>query len=559
MRISQYYLATLKEVSSDTESISHQLMLRSGMIYKVASGLYSWLPTGLRVLKKIKKIIRYEMNKIGAIEILMPIMHPRSLWKKSGRYNEYGLELFKLTDRRNKEFILSPTNEELITQIICHEINNYKKFPMNFYQIYSKFRDEIRPKYGMIRAKEFIMKDAYSFHTNQESLEDSYHIMYQTYNIIFKRLNLNFFCLPAETGRIGGCISHEFLAYCNQTYIKNYFNKKKLNNNNVSKINKLRLVEDKNVRNMSDLSKKFNVHKKRILKIILVHSNNKAIPFIGLALRDDHILDINKAEQLYLVKKPLKILSNNEINLHFKIHINYLGPINLKCLLIVDYYAILMKNFISGANINNKYFFDINWYRDVAVKWVTDLRYIEKKNITIKNKDSHAYSKSIEIGHIFQLGDKYTKVISLSNIKKNCHKNLFMGCYGIGISRLISAYIEQHHDDHGIIWNQEIAPFHVAIIPIHLHRSEKVKQVSEKIYYQLCNSNIEVLFDDRFIRPGVMFSDIELIGIPHILIISENNLKTQQIEHKNRITGQVYKVSALCITDYILKILKKKF
>lgn len=559
MRISQYYLATLKEISSNTESVSHQLMLRSGMIYKTASGLYSWLPTGLRVLKKIKKIIRYEMNKIGAMEILMPIIHPASLWQKSGRYTEYGLELFKLIDRRNKKFVLAPTNEELITQIICHGINNYKKFPMNFYQIYSKFRDEIRPQYGVIRSKEFIMKDAYSFHTNQQSLEDTYRKMYQTYNIIFNRLNLNFFCFPAETGRIGGCISHEFQAYCNQTYTKIYLNKKKLNSNNTNQINKLSLVENKNMQNKSDLSMQFNFHKKNILKVILVHSNNKEIPFIGLALRGDHVLDISKAEQIYLVKKPLKLLSNSEISLHFKIHINYLGPINLKCPLIVDYYAVLMKNFISGANVNNKYFFGIHWYRDVSVKWVADLRSMEKEETNIKNKDSHVYLKSIEIGHIFQLGGKYAQVISLPNIKKNYQKNLFMGCYGIGISRLISAYIEQHHDNNGIIWNQEITPFHVAIIPIYLYRSEQVKIKSEKIYHRLCSANVEVLFDDRYIRPGMMFTDIELIGIPHILIISENTLKYRQIEHKNRITGQVCKVNSNLIVDYILKILKKNF
>uniref|UniRef100_A0A1B0C4W3 proline--tRNA ligase n=1 Tax=Glossina palpalis gambiensis TaxID=67801 RepID=A0A1B0C4W3_9MUSC len=456
MRTNQYYLATLREISSDTENISHQLMLRSGMIYKVGSGLYSWLPTGLRVLKKIKNIIRNEMNKIGAIETLAPIIHPAELWEKSGRYTTYGQELFKLIDRRNKKFILSPTNEELITQMIYHKIHNHKKFPIHFYQISSKFRDEIRPRFGIIRAKEFIMKDSYSFHTNQRSLE--------------------------------------------------------------------------------------------------IHSSNKDIPYVGLALREDHMLDVNKAEELYLVQKPLKILNNNEIKAYFKIHVNYLGPINLKCPLIIDYYAVIMKNFISGANIDNKYFFGINWYRDIFVKYVADLRYTANQNIKNKNKDTHAYLKSIEIGHIFQLGTQYSKIAS--NMKKNYHECLLMGCYGIGVSRLIAAYIEQHHDSNGILWHQEITPFHVAIIPICIYKSEKVKKTSEKIYHQLCNHNVEVLFDDRLINPGIMFTDIELIGIPHILIISENNLKNATIEYKNRITGHISKIDAHHAADYVLKILK---
>ncbi|MDQ1237337.1 MAG: proline--tRNA ligase [Wigglesworthia glossinidia] len=553
MRTNQYYLATLREISSDTENISHQLMLRSGMIYKVGSGLYSWLPTGLRVLKKIKNIIRNEMNKIGAIETLAPIIHPAELWEKSGRYTTYGQELFKLIDRRNKKFILSPTNEELITQMIYHKIHNHKKFPIHFYQISSKFRDEIRPRFGIIRAKEFIMKDSYSFHTNQRSLESTYNMMRKTYSAIFNRLHLNFFCLPAETGRIGGYISHEFQAYCNQKYEKISLNKKVSKNKIISSMNtdQLKLVE---IKNKSELFKKFHIYKNKILKIILVHSSNKDIPYVGLALREDHMLDVNKAEELYLVQKPLKILNNNEIKAYFKIHVNYLGPINLKCPLIIDYYAVIMKNFISGANIDNKYFFGINWYRDIFVKYVADLRYTANQNIKNKNKDTHAYLKSIEIGHIFQLGTQYSKIAS--NMKKNYHECLLMGCYGIGVSRLIAAYIEQHHDSNGILWHQEITPFHVAIIPICIYKSEKVKKTSEKIYHQLCNHNVEVLFDDRLINPGIMFTDIELIGIPHILIISENNLKNATIEYKNRITGHISKIDAHHAADYVLKILK---
>ncbi|BAC24743.1 proS [Wigglesworthia glossinidia endosymbiont of Glossina brevipalpis] len=554
MRTSQYYLATLKDSPSETEGISHRLMIRSGMIRKLSSGLYAWLPTGFRVLKKIENIIRHEMNKIGAIEILMPIIQPSLIWKNSGRYEEYGLELLKFYDRKKKQFVLAPTHEEVISKIILKEINFNKVFPINFYQIYSKFRDEARPRCGTMRSKEFVMKDSYSFHLNEKSLEKTYHIMQETYKKIFNRLNLDYFVIRAKTGKIGGFISHEFHAYYNKSDVlinsyKKIFDKNNIINKFKKKIEIKNLIEinAEDILLTSDLAKKFNIDIKQIIKILLVHSIEKNHPFIAIAIREDHEIDLQKVENLNQVKKPLKFANYYEINKYFKVKKSYLGPVNIKCLLIVDKEAHCIKNFVSGANINNKYFFNINWDRDVVSYLVYDLKLCRKKYNNKKNNNS------IEIGHIFQLGDKYSKPLNYSLLKDYNKKKIFMGCYGIGISRLVSTYIEQNYDSNGIIWNEEIAPFKVAIIPININFSIKVKNFSEEIYYKLCNLKIDVLFYDNVERPGIMFSNIELIGIPHILIISDKNLKNSIIEYKNRITGDKLMINYKYIFDFLLQ------
>ncbi|AKC60455.1 proline--tRNA ligase [Blochmannia endosymbiont of Camponotus (Colobopsis) obliquus] len=566
MKTSKYLLLTLKTNPNNTEIKSHQLMLKSGMIYQLASGLYTWLPTGLRVLQKAKKIIRKEMNKIGALEINMPLIQPACLWEKSGRWTKYGTELLKFKNRNEKSFLLGPTHEEVITDLINKQISSYKELPLNMYQISTKFRDEIRPRYGIIRTREFIMKDGYSFHSNQKSLQQTYEIMYQAYTNIFTTIGLKFFTIQADNGTIGGNISHEFQAITkyNKNHITYSIKSNDPSSNNPIKNTKLisknskeiiRLISASKSQNINDLIRKFNVPITKIVKTLIVHAKkNTGFSLIALLIRGDHQLNKKKAEKLPQIAVPLSFANEQEIRLTIGTDPKSLGPINLPIPLIADYNVATMNDFIAGANIDDKYFFGINWHRDLPLPQIADLRKIVHNNHTLNGKKILKTKKNIEIGHIFQLGDKYSNKIKIKDRNNNL-LTITMGCYGIGIGRMIAANIEQNHDQQGILWPDILAPFNVAIIPINMHKSTEVKQISENIYHQLSLLKIDVLLDDRKESIGKMFADIELIGIPHIIIISERTLKQNETEYKNRRSGKNQRIKIDTIINYLVKVI----
>ncbi|WMY97111.1 MAG: proline--tRNA ligase [Arsenophonus sp.] len=567
MRTSQYLLCTLREIPSDTEVISHKLMLKAGMIRKLSSGLYHWLPTGIRVLKKIKNIIREEMNQTGAMEISTPIVQPAKLWKKSLRWEQYGPELLSFMYHGNESFVLGPTNEEVITDFMRHEINSYKQLPLNVYQIQTKFRDEIRPRFGVIRSREFIMKDAYSFHIDQNSLQKTYDIMYKTYHTIFTRIGFNFRVVKADTGSIGGNISHEFQVLANSGEDNIVFSDQSNYAANIElaeticpitrpkPTENMRLVNTPNIKNIIELAKLYNLPIEKIVKtLIVIGVKNNDYQLVALVIRADHKLNKIKAGKHPLISTPLKFATKEEIKKILKINPNTLGPINLSIPIIIDSSVAVMSDFTAGANIDNKYYFGINWKRDISIPNIYDLRNVVSGDPSPDGKGILQTKRGIEVGHIFQLGKKYAKAMNFTVKNKNGnHEIITMGCYGIGITRIIAAAIEQNNDDKGIIWNDSIAPFQIAILPINMHKSYRVQEISEKIYYALKKCNIDVLFDDRKEQPGIMFSDIELIGIPHIIIISEFHLNQNQIEYKFRRNNKKEFINLLEIINFLKK------
>ncbi|MFT8229886.1 MAG: proline--tRNA ligase [Enterobacterales bacterium] len=556
MRTTKYLLATIKNNPSDAETKSHILMVRSGMIRKLSSGLYTWMPTGLRVLRNLTKIIIKEMNHIGAIEILMPVLQPYDLWGKSKRCKQYGRELLTLKDRNNRNYILSPTNEELITKIIHNEIHSYKQLPFITYQIQTKFRDEIRPQFGVIRSREFIMKDAYSFHQDKSSMNYIYSVMCNSYRNIFNNIGLKVCLLQADSGLIGGSISHEFRAFkTNQKKILKNFNKTNYLYNFLLKnklINlpkeKLRLINVNDLYLNKGIFKKLNINIKQTIKTIMIKT--KINTFVVLIIRGDHKFDYKKIEKLSQIFLPLTFASNKEIK-----HIvgsDIIGPINLSLPMIIDSSVSVMSDFVAGANIDKNYFFGINWGRDIELPLIMDLK--KNTEFNLYNTNNVSDNNSTEVAHIFQLGSKYTKQIS-ATVKNKLGQNIYlmMGCYGIGLTRTIASVIEQNYDEYGIIWPGVLAPFNVAILPINLHKSNLVCNIVNAIYLDLLNLNIDVLLDDRNENIGVMYTDIELIGIPHILVISEKNLKLNQIEYKNRAKNKKTFINVNNIVKFIYK------
>lgn len=552
MFITKYLISTLKEIPSHTYTISHKLMIKAGLIRQLSSGLYTWLPTGLRVLKKIKNIIHEEMNKIGALEILIPIMQPSNIWKKSGRLNKYGDELIKFKDRNNRSFILSPTNEETITYLIKNEIKSYKSLPIHLYQIQTKFRDEIRPKSGTVRLREFIMKDSYSFHNNYKSLRNTYYLMHKTYRKIFNRIGLNFTKTKANTGNIGGIISHEFQSFSKNgdnkiviTKPSNYVSSIELSDSirNISKYNlpytKISYIYINNIKNIKELSYKINVSIKKMIKIFIVKGSKKKNPLIAILIRGDHNLNIIKIKKINSILSPLYILNDEEIYNYLGIKSIFLGPLGLKIPIIADFTVSKINDFISGSNINNKFIIGINWKRDLPLPIFKNIRNVVEGDIHLDNKEIIYIKNGIEIGHIFMLGNKYSKIMK-SNFQNKLGKkeNLIMGCYGIGVTRIISAIIEQNYDKNGIIWPISISPFKIAIIPINMYNFSKVKKTSILLYILLKKYKLEVILDDRKESPIVMIKDIKLIGIPHIIIINNYNLKKKKIEYIDRINNK---------------------
>ncbi|MDF7671236.1 proline--tRNA ligase [Orbaceae bacterium ESL0721] len=549
MRTSKYLLSTLKETPADAEVISHQLMLRAGMIRKVASGLYTWLPTGYRVLKKVENIVREEMNRAGAIELLMPVVQPADLWQESGRWEKYGPELLRIKDRGARDFVLGPTHEEVITDLIRNEVSSYKQLPINLYQIQTKFRDEVRPRFGVMRSREFIMKDGYSFHTSQSSLQETYDAMYQAYSAIFTRIGLDFRAVRADTGSIGGSSSHEFQVLASSGEDDIVFSTDSDYAANIemaqaeapTKVRAepskaMELIDTPNAKTINELVAQFNLPIEQTVKTLIVKADkNSGHKLVALIVRGDHTLNEVKAEKIDIVASPLEFASEEEIRAAIGAGPGSLGPINLSLPLIIDRDVAVMSDFSAGANIDHKHYFNINWDRDVALPLVADIRNVVEGDISPDGKGTLLIKRGIEVGHIFQLGTKYSEALKATVQGEDGQNHIMlMGCYGIGVTRVVAAAIEQCHDERGIIWPDAIAPFSVVIIPMNMYKSESVKATAEKLYTDLQAAGIEVLFDDRKERPGVMFADAELIGIPHMIVIGERNLANGEVEYKHR-------------------------
>ncbi|MCL6338322.1 proline--tRNA ligase [Pectobacterium carotovorum subsp. carotovorum] len=567
MRTSQYMLSTLKETPADAEVISHQLMLRAGMIRKLASGLYTWLPTGLRVLRKVENIVREEMNNAGAIEVSMPVVQPADLWVESGRWDQYGPELLRFVDRGERPFVLGPTHEEVITDLIRNEVSSYKQLPLNFFQIQTKFRDEVRPRFGVMRSREFLMKDAYSFHTSQESLQVTYDAMYAAYSKIFSRMDLDFRAVQADTGSIGGNASHEFqvLATSGEDDIvfsteSDYAANIELAEAVAPKLGRaeateeLRLVDTPNAKTIAELVEQFTLPVEKTVKTLLVKATEESgHKLVALLVRGDHELNEIKAEKIAQVASPLTFATEEEIRATIGAGLGSLGPVKLSIPVVVDRTVAAMSDFSAGANIDGKHYFGINWERDVTLPQVADIRNVVEGDISPDGKGTLQIKRGIEVGHIFQLGSKYSEALKATvQGEDGRNQTLTMGCYGIGVTRVVAAAIEQNHDERGIIWPDAIAPFHVAILPMNMHKSFRVKEVAEDIYQQLRAKGIEVLLDDRKERPGVMFADMELIGVPHTIVIGDRNLDSEEIEYKNRRVGEKQMIKTSEIIDFLL-------
>ena len=563
MRVSNYSLSTLKEVPADAEIISHQLMLRAGLIRKLASGMYSWLPLGLRTLRKVEAIVREEMNNAGALELLMPSVQPAELWQESKRWVQYGPELLRFHDRHQREFCYGPTHEEVITDIARREIRSYKQLPLNFYQIQTKFRDEIRPRFGVMRAREFIMKDAYSFHENQQCLENTYQRMYQAYTNIFNRLGLEFRAVDADSGSIGGNRSHEFhvlaksgedaIAFSDSSdYAANVELAPIAYQPNTCSSAKLSIekVATPTQKTIQEVSKALNVETKQCIKMLIVKAEEKGV--IAFALRGDHELNPVKAEKTEGVLKPLTMASDEDIESHLSSKPGFIGPLKLTCRVVVDHAAAVLENFVCGANDAGFHFRNANW-PDSATLENADLRSIQEGDPSPDGQGHIQIKRGIEVGHIFQLGDKYSRKLNASVLDQNGKdKIMTMGCYGIGVSRVVAATIEQNYDDQGIIWPLSLAPFQLSLIPINMAKSDAVKSYCEDIYQRLIEKGLEVFFDDRNIRPGMMFADHELIGIPHRLVVSERSLKAGNLEYKSRTDKDSQNIEVSNIETFLL-------
>ncbi|HET9843508.1 MAG TPA: proline--tRNA ligase [Gammaproteobacteria bacterium] len=547
MRTSSYLLATVKETPKDAELISHQLMIRAGFIRKLAAGLYSWLPLGLRVLRKVEAVVRQEMDAIGAQEVLMPAIQPAELWIETQRWDAFGPQLLKLKDRHDRDFCYGPTHEEVITDLIRKELRSYKQVPCCFYQIQTKFRDEIRPRFGVMRAREFIMKDAYSFHLNKESLEQTYQAMYAAYSKIFTRLGLKFRAVLADTGAIGGAHSHEFhvladsgedaIAYSTEgDYAANVelATSAPIQSTHSISHQTLQLIETPNITTVEDQANFLNIKTEQILKTLLVKGIEHEA--VALLLRGDDELNPVKAEKSPLIAKPLTKITVEELQAIAGCNPGFVGPKDLKIPVIADARVLHMHNFSCGANQNDKHYIGVNWERDLPIPdTIMDLRQVKENDASPDGKGVLKICRGIEVGHIFQLGNKYSKSMHASVLDEQGKNQLLeMGCYGIGVSRIVAAAIEQSHDAKGILWSEEMAPFSIAIVPMHLHKSHRVQEAAEKLYQEMVDAGFEVLFDDRKERPGVIFNDLDLIGIPHRFVISERGIDQDLLEYKNR-------------------------
>ncbi|MBO6849748.1 MAG: proline--tRNA ligase [Marinobacter sp.] len=551
MRASRFLIATLKETPADAEVISHQLMLRSGMIRKLASGLYTWLPMGLRTLRKVERIVRQEMDKSGAQELLMPAVQPAELWQESGRWEQYGGELLRMNDRHGRDFCFGPTHEEVITDLIRNELKSYKELPANFYQIQTKFRDERRPRFGVMRAREFLMKDAYSFHINAESLNDTYQTMHQTYCAIFDRVGLDYRPVQADSGAIGGNASHEFHVLASSGEDDIVFSTNSDYAANIEKAEavapagerpapseELKEVATPDQRTIDAIAQFLDIDATRTVKTLLVKGeadDNGKAGLVALILRGDHTLNDIKAEKLAGIAEPLTMASDDEIEQAIGCKPGSIGPVNLPVPVIVDRAAAHLADFVCGANRDGYHLTGVNWGRDAAADRIEDLRNVVEGDPSPDGKGTLEIRRGIEVGHIFKLGNKYSTAMNATVLDENGKSVILeMGCYGIGVSRIVAAAIEQNHDDKGIIWPDAIAPFEVAIVTLNAHKSPDVAAAGERLYDQLRQAGFDVLLDDRNERPGVKFADMELIGIPHRFVVSDRGLAAGTLEYKGR-------------------------
>ncbi len=546
MHASKFLISTVKETPSDAEVISHQLMLRAGMIRKLAAGIYTWLPLGLRALRKVEAIVREEMNRAGAQELLMPAVQPAELWVESGRWEKYGPELLRLKDRHERDFCFGPTHEEVITDVMRRELRSYKQLPANFYQIQMKFRDEVRPRFGVMRAREFLMKDAYSFHIDEASLDETYRAMHAAYCRIFDRIGLKYRPVQADTGSIGGEGSHEFhvLAQSGEDGIafsteSNYAANVELaeavapTGPRPAASQPLQTVATPTQHTIAEVCALLNIAPNRTVKTLLV--NGTEHPVVALVLRGDHELNLIKVEKLPQIAKPFAFASAQQIRSAANCDAGSLGPIGLTIPVIADRAAAHLSDFVCGANQNGKHNTGVNWGRDLPEPIVADLRNVVEGDPSPDGKGNIAIQRGIEVGHIFKLGRKYSTAMSAACLDESGKSIVMtMGCYGIGVSRVVASSIEQNHDDKGIVWPNAIAPFTVALLPMNMHKSARVAEAAEKLYQELLGAGIDVLFDDRKERAGVMFADMDLIGIPHRLVLGERGLDAGKIEYKGR-------------------------
>lgn len=552
MRASQFLISTLKETPADAEVISHQLMLRAGLVRRLASGLYTWLPVGLRVLKKVQAIVREEMDRAGAQEILMPVTQPAELWHESGRWEQYGPELLRFKDRHDRDFCLGPTHEEVVTELVRNEISSYRQLPASFYQIQTKFRDEIRPRFGIMRSREFIMKDAYSFHANQQSLQDTYERMHQAYCTIFERIGLDFRPVLADTGSIGGSHSHEFhvladsgeddIAFSDSSdYAANIEMAEALplDSSAAQATQALQEVATTDQKTIEQVSQFLSVPAEQTVKTLIVKGGEDG-ELVALVVRGDHVLNETKASKLSAVLSPLTFASEQDIEAALSCGTGSLGPVGLSLTTIVDRSAALLADFVCGANKDGVHYTGANWSRDVGEFEVQDIRNIQQGDPSPCGDGHIQIKRGIEVGHIFQLGTKYSEAMNAKILDENGkQKTMIMGCYGIGVTRVIAAAIEQNNDAKGIIWPASIAPFQVALIPINLHKSEAVAAECERLYSELSERGYEVLFmDEPKARLGGMLADIELLGIPHRLVVGDRGLESGMIEYRARTSDE---------------------
>ncbi|MBW2942356.1 proline--tRNA ligase [Zhongshania aquimaris] len=568
MRASQFLIATQKETPADAEVISHQLMLRAGMIRKLATGLYTWLPMGLRVLRKVENIVREEMDRGGAMEVMMPVVQPAELWEESGRWEQYGAELLRIGDRHNRSFCLGPTHEEVITDLIRNEIKSYKQLPANFYQIQTKFRDEIRPRFGVMRSREFIMKDAYSFHNDQESLQATYDEMHATYTRIFTRLGLDFRPVIADTGSIGGSGSHEFHVLASSGEDDIAFSDTSDYAANVEMAealapagarpapnSTLEKIATPGAHTIDEVSALLKVAAAQILKTLIVYSDadeNGKQDLIALVVRGDHNLNEIKAEKIAGVASPLTFASEEDIQAKLNCKPGSIGPVGLSIRIIADRSAAHSADFICGANEDGFHLSGTNWDRDTSFTETADLRDVVEGDPSPDGQGSLLIKRGIEVGHIFQLGSKYSEAMKATVLNENGkEQTMIMGCYGIGVTRVVASAIEQNHDEKGIIWPASIAPFEVAIVPLNIQKSERVREHAEHLYATLRGLGYDVLLDDRNERPGVKFADMELMGIPHRIVIGDRGLDNGMLEYKNRSASDNEDIAIDDVVDFI--------
>jgi len=568
MRTTSYLLATQKETPNDAEIISHQLMIRAGMVRRLASGLYTWLPSGLRVMRKVENIVRQEMERAGSVEVLMPMVQPADLWEETGRIEQFGPELLRIKDRHNRSFVLGPTHEEVITDMVRNQLKSYKQLPMNLFQIQTKFRDEVRPRFGVMRSREFLMKDAYSFHLSDECMEKTYQIMFKAYCRIFDRLGLDYRPVLADSGSIGGALSHEFHVLAESGEDAIVFSDGSDYAANIEKAEalapagerpapsqELTKVDTPKVRTISDVAALLQVAEQQTVKTLLVKGDNEANPVIALILRGDQELNEVKAEKVEGVLVPFEFADEEQVKEAAKASPGSIGPVGLDIPVIVDRSAAHLSDFVCGANENGVHYTGANWDRDISDYLVADLRNIEAGDPSPCGQGKVEIKRGIEVGHIFQLGNKYAQSMNAGVLNEQGKNQILnMGCYGVGVSRIVAAAIEQNHDSNGIIWPDNIAPFKVVIVPMNMQKSETITKAANDLYEQLQDAGIEVLFDDRKERAGVMFADMELVGIPHTVVIGQRSLDNGVLEYKSRRGGDKIEVAV----DEMVNFLKQK-